>query len=392
MNVLQVVPGISPRFGGPSVALTDLTRLMSERGVNATLLTTNADPVGRLDVPLGVPSHVRGASVTYYGVWPRGRYGFSMSLASAILRTARNYDLLHIHWLYNFSSVVAALAARRARVPFVVQPNGSLDPVLMRKNRLVKGAYLTLAGSSILRHASGLIFTTEAERRLAGSDAAKAPTYVVPVGLDWEAYAELPPCGLFRQEHPETEGKRLVLFLSRISRQKGLDLLIPAFRAVASTDPDAHLVIAGPDSEGYEAEVRRWVNTAGLGQRVTFAGRIPDALKLAAYVDCDVFVLPSHAENFGAVVTEALACARPVVISDRVNICDEVDSAGAGVVVRSSPDAVAAGICRVLRDPATARQMGQNGREFVQRRFTWDVALDSLIQIYREVINGDGGP
>jgi len=177
----------------------------------------------------------------------------------------------------------------------------------------------------------------------------------------------------------------LVLFLGRMSRQKGLDLLVPAFEQVVAAHPDAQLVIAGPDGEGYGDFVRQWVRERQLERRVTFAGRVSDDLKLAAYVDCDVYVLPSYAENFGATVAEALACQRPIVITDRVNLCEEIAAAEAGVVVGCSVDAVAAGLNRLLGDRALAERLACNGRRLVERKFTWDAALDALVPLYRSV-------
>jgi glycosyltransferase involved in cell wall biosynthesis len=385
MKVLQVVPGISPNFGGPSVALTGLTRLLAQRGIETMLVTTNVDPRGRLDVPLGVPVSQLGANVLYFNAWPRGRYAFSFPLACALRQIIHDYNVVHIHWLYNFSSLIAAIAAQKAGIPYVLQPNGSLDPHLMKRNNLLKKIYLAMFGNYIVKNASVIIFTSEIERKQASLDGFRVPARVVPVGLDWAEYANLPPRGEFKKQYPEIGNKQMVLFLGRMSRQKGLDLLIPAFRIVAARHPAVHLVVAGPDGEGYGTQVKQWVAEANLKNRVTFAGPLSEQLKLAAYVDSDVFVLPSYAENFGATVTEALACKRPVVISNRVNICDEIASAEAGIVVECSADSVADGIGRVLGDPDLAERLGENGYEMVRQKFTWDAALDMLIPIYREL-------
>jgi glycosyltransferase involved in cell wall biosynthesis len=385
MKVLQVVPGMSPKYGGPSVALTNMTRLLSKHDIETTLITTNVDPAGRLNVPLGMPIEQCGARMLYYNVWPLGRYAFSPSLAKALFQTAHLYDIIHIHWLYNFSSLLAAIAARKSQVPYVFQPNGSLDPNLMRRNRAVKRSYIALFGNYILRHADAIIFTSEAERRLAGLNGMPALSYVVPVGLDWAEYTNLPPLGEFRKQFPEIGNRQVVLFLGRISRQKGLDILISAFRKVVLEQPTAHLIIAGPDGEGYSREVKKLVAEFDLKSCVTFVGPLQGRSKLAAYVDSDVFVLPSYGENFGATVAEALACKCPVVISDRVNICDEITSAEAGIVTECSVDSTADGISRILGDQNLARRLGENGYELVKQNFTWDVAMKKLIPIYREI-------
>lgn len=386
MKIAHIVPGISPNFGGPSVALIGLAHAQRELGVDAEIITTNADPAGRTDVPLGRPVEQQGARVTYYNVWPRGRYAFSPQLARALAQSVREYDLLHVHWLYNFSPLLASLLAARAAVPYVLQPNGSLHPGLMQKNALVKRAYLATLGRFVIRNASGIIFTSEAERDHAGVDCGRVPAHVVPVGLRWQEYAAPPPPGEFRAQYPHLADKRIVLFLGRVGRQKGLDLLVPAFQDVARCYPDAHLVIAGPDGEGYRAQVEAWVAEAGLESRVTFTGRLEGRTKLAAYVDCNVFVLSSHGENFGAAVTEAMACGKPVVVSDRVDIAEEIVRGGAGVMVSCTPESVAAGLSRLLDDPALAAGLGERGRALIQRKFTWEAAVPRLIGIYESVL------
>lgn len=392
MRVLQVVPGMSPQFGGPSVHLVDLARALTSRGVDVTIFTTNADPIGRLDVPLAVPVDERGARLIYFNVWPRGRYAFSIGLADRLRRAVVTYDVVHAHWLYSFPPLAAAFFARQEGVPFVLQPNGSLHPHLMRKNLLVKRVYLATLGKFVMRNASALVFTSEEERREAVRFAAGADAFVVPVGLDWHEYGELPALGQFKASMPELADKQLILFLGRLSRQKGLDLLLPAFRSVAAAHPAAHLVIAGPDGEGYGARLRDWVRTNSLSERVTFVGPLYGKRKLAAYVDCDVFVLPSYGENFGGVVTEALACRRPVVISDRVNIHPDIARADAGIVVQCAPESVADGIDTLLRDHGLARRLGENGRRLVRERFTWDAAVDSLLEVYEDVTSAGRTP
>jgi len=368
-----------------------MTRHLRVAGCDATIITTNNDPAGRLQVPLGVPVNVRGAEVIYFNVWPRGRYAFSTSLTRALLQVVRDYDLVHVHWLYNYSSLAAAAAAHRAGVPYIFQPHGSLDPHLMRENFILKKAYITLIGRHIMQGASGIIFTAEDERRLASLEKLAVRQYIVPVGFDWEQYCNLPPKGEFRRHIPEIGDRRIVLFLGRISRQKGLDLLISAFKQLISIHPDLHLVIVGPDGEGYGSHVRRWIREAGVEDCTTFVGFIEPRIKLAAYVDSEVFVLPSYAENFGVTVAEALACRLPVVITDRVNICDEIRRAQAGIVVECSVRSLVNGIDRVLADRYLATDLAGNGHELVQKQYSWDIVVQKTLAVYRDVLDHKRG-
>ena len=128
MRILHVVPGISPKYGGPT-NIPGLLRALIRHGVDTMLMTTDNDPDGRLDVPLNRPVVSDGILQEFHHVWPiASRFGYAPSLLTSLKRTIRNYDLVHIHWLYNFACIAAARAAVAAKVPFVVQPRASLDP------------------------------------------------------------------------------------------------------------------------------------------------------------------------------------------------------------------------------------------------------------------------
>ena len=132
-----------------------------------------------------------------------------------------------------------------------------------------------------------------------------------------------PPRVTFASELRLNDQTPLVLFLGRINFKKGLDLLVPAFGRVVQKHPDARLAVVGPDNEGYGLKVRRWCEEQGIQDKVFFVDHLGFEKVKEAYVDADVFVLPSYTENFGLTVVEAMACGTPVVISDQVNIWRE---------------------------------------------------------------------
>ncbi len=375
---------MSPKYGGPA-NIPGLLRGLIRHGVDTTLVTTDNDPDGRLDVPLNIPVVRDGVPHVFHHVWPiAARFGFAPSLLSTLKRTVPSYDLVHIHWLYNFACVAAARAAVAAGVPFVVQPRASLDPHMRRKNEIVKRMYLATIGRPLLTRAAAVVFTADEERTLA-SYSPRRPEWVIPNGLDLKMYERLPPRGAFRVAFPALDGPFL-LFLGRISRQKGLDLLLRAFQHLLKTRPALRLVLAGPDHEGYAADVHTLARELGVADRVLFAGLITGEVKLAAFVDADLFVLPSYAENFGGVIIEALACGLPVVISDQVNIHRELSIADAATVVPCSTDAVAAGIEAALADTGNRRRIAVLGPSLVRERYGWDAIVPTLIGHYKETI------
>ena len=156
--------------------------------------------------------------------------------------------------------------------------------------------------------------------------------------------------------------------------------------------PNAQLVIAGPENDDYGQKVRSWVRERGLESAVHFVGSLQGDDVVQAYVDADVFALPSYTENFGMTVAEAMACALPVVISDQVNIHAEVSTAGAGLVTRCDADDTTQALVTLLQDPERRRTMGKAGRRLVQAHYTWPAIVDALTREYQAVIDRHNRP
>ena len=197
----------------------------------------------------------------------------------------------------------------------------------------------------------------------------------------------MPAPGRFRARYPEIGDKPIILFFGRVNFKKGLDILAKAFGAVARRRPDVHLVIAGPDNEGWGARVRTWLSEEGVLNRTTFTGMLLGPDKLAVLRDASLFVLPSYSENFGLAVIEAMAAGLPVIISDQVNIWREVETGRAGRVIPCDPGALADQILELLADPDTAADLGRKGRSLVQERYPWPRIGRSLAEAYGRIID-----
>jgi glycosyltransferase involved in cell wall biosynthesis len=219
--------------------------------------------------------------------------------------------------------------------------------------------------------------------RLAGKYARNPKGFVVPLGLDFEAYVRRPP-EVFRARWPEAGNRRIVLFLGRLHPKKGLDILAQAFATVARGRDDVHLVIAGPD-DGARAATEALLSSLGVRERATFTGMLRGEDKLAAFGAADAFVLASRSENFGLAVVEAMACGLPVIVSDRVNIWREVEGAGAAVVVPCDARALAGALTGVLEDGGKRAEMGRKGAEFARRRYDRRRVAMELESAYRSV-------
>jgi glycosyltransferase involved in cell wall biosynthesis len=386
MKILHVIANLAPRYGGPSQACWEMARSVARLGHQMSIYTTNQDGPGELAVPLDRPVWREGVEVRYFPIQRPRFWGTSLPLALALRWKVPASDLVHIHSLYLFHSLVAGHWCRRFAVPYLVRPHGTLDPFIYRRHRRRKRFMEQLFEHRNIHRAAALHFTTEEEAKLAAPFTFQTPGVVVPLGINFEEFAVLPEPGKFRCRYPEIGDKHIILFFGRINFKKGLDLLAKAFGTVAHRRTDVHLVIAGPDNEGLGGRVRTWLSEQGVLDRTTFTGLLLGPDKLAVLRDAYMFVLSSYSENFGLAVIEAMAAGLPVIISDQVNIWREVQAGGAGRVIPVDSAALATQIMDLLDKPETARHMGQRGRFLVQERFQWTGIAQSLAAAYEGII------
>ncbi len=333
MKILHVIANLAPRYGGPGKACLEMAKAVARLGHEVSIYTTNQDDPGVLPVPLDRSVWQDGVEIRYFPIQFPRYWGTSWPLARALARRIKESDLCHIHSLHLFHGLMAGHYCRKYGVPYLVQPHGALDPFIYRRHRRRKAIMEAWFENRNIKGAAAVLLTSAEERELAKPHLFGTPGVVVPLGLELSAYQELPAPGAFRERYPEIGAKKIILFLGRINFKKGLDLLVQALAQVVRLRRDVHLVVAGPDNDGWGARVRVWLKEAGLEGYATFPGMLLGEDKLAVLRDAQIFALSSYSENFGIAVIEAMACGLPVVISDKVNIWREVDAAGAGLVV-----------------------------------------------------------
>ncbi len=351
---------------------------MKQLGHSVEVVTTD-DPALDFVRDFPLPVHALGPS--------RSRYGYNRRLVPWLISHAREFDAVIINGLWQYHSFGAWRALRKARVPYFVFTHGMLDPWFKHTYPLKhfkKWLYWPWSDYRVLRDAQAVLFTSEEERRLARQSfwLYRAKEYVVAYGTASPPKDAAELRERFLLAHPELRGRRVLLFLSRIHVKKGCDLLIRAFSSVAAAEPRLHLIIAGPDQTGWVGELQRLAQSLGVADRVTWPGMLRGGMKWGAFYSAEAFILPSHQENFGIVVAEALACGVPVLISDKVNIWREVLAHHAGLVAADDE----AGARQLLLDwlsltPAQQRAMGERARELFERRFTVDAMATGLIDV-----------
>ena len=320
----------------------------------------------------------------------KGSYQYNSKLVPWLQSHANEYDAVIINGLWQYHSFGAWRVLCRMKVPYFVFTHGMLDPWFKYAypiKHIKKWIYWPFAEYRVLKDASAVFFTCEEEKVLALKSfwLYKVREHVINFGTkapphDREVLAES-----FYEIYPELHKKRLLLFLSRIQEKKGCDILIQAFAKVAAKYSNLHLVIAGPNQNNHQEKLQTLAEDLGISERISWTGMLQGDIKWGAFYASEAYVLPSHQENFGISVVEALGCGIPVLISNKINIWREIEFDNAGIV---NADTVA-GTEKTLRqwlafDNEQRYQMGVNSRCCFEKRFTVDVMAHSIVSAIKK--------
>jgi glycosyltransferase involved in cell wall biosynthesis len=328
MKMLRVISSVDPTCGGPINGLINSSRELLKRGHEVDVVSLD-DPnkkwVSSFEFPL----------VSFKSSF--GVYSYSLEFSQWLKINVNNYDIVVIHGLWQFHSYAAAKSCKKNDVPFVVFSHGMLDPWFNKTDKLKtikKKLYWILFERHVINSADSVLFTSEEERSLARTSFSPySPVErVVAYGSPLQKVNFDLARDTFYKEHSLLKNKRFAVFISRIHKKKGIDLLIDALGKIQKIPDDFMLAIAGPDNTGLKSKLVEQVEKLGLTERVVWLGMLQGDIKWGAYHAAEVFVLPSHQENFGIVVAEALSTATPVLITNKVNIWREIHALGAGFV------------------------------------------------------------
>lgn len=358
-RMLHVIRSLDPAAGGPAELLAQLAQAQPAAGVTPAFVTL--DPPGaRWLAEFPGPTVALGPGAGVYGWSPRLR---------PWLRTARDrYDAVIVHGLWLYHGLAVARELGRSTTPYFVFPHGMLDRTfrdLSPAKHLKKKLYWLLVERSVLARARAVLFTCAAEERMAAGTfgPTRYASRIVPLGVpEPPADPDALRAAFFRQ-FPHLQNTGFLLFLGRLHPKKGCDLLVEALARTAAARP---LVMAGPTGdERFVGRLKERAAAAGLP--VLFPGMLLGDLKWGALAAADAFILPSHQENFGLAVAEALAVGCPVLISDKVNTCHDIAADRAGLV---EPDDEA-GTTRLLERWRREREPGfrTRARACFERRF-----------------------
>lgn len=373
LSLLHVVPSLARRYGGPP-RIAECCAALAALGNHVELVSTTLDGPDDLDIAPGVPIERDGYVATAFPVPSLRGWAFSPSLARWLWRNVSRFDVVHVHGVYGFTTVAAARACRHRAVPYIMQPHGALTTYHRRHHWLRKRPYEWLIERSSMRAAAAIRWESERERQEG-------------VEAGWP-HGILVPSGVWLPDMPEETKRRsnVIAFLGRLSKKKGIDIVVEAFARVAADRPDVELRIAGPDQDVRAVSLKRRAEDLGLGHRVRFEGLVDGPAKDRLFHEASVFALPSADESFGAVAVEAMAHCAPVVITTGTPFHADLKLADAALVCDRNPQALADALLRILEDRELAERLGRNGRSFVSTNFRWEVVATSLNVAYHKLV------
>ena len=350
IRILHIIGTLNPAAGGPSESVRVLLSFGPIGYTGEVVTLDSPEQPYSDDIPF--PVHALGPINTVYG--------YTRKLLPWLIANRDRFDGVVVNGLWQYCGLAAWLALR-GRKPYVVFTHGMLDPYFKHRfprKHMKKWAYWLLAEYWILRGAYRVLFTTNEESRLAEQSfwLHRWKGFVVPYGASRPPGEGAVLREAFYSECPEMRGRRFLLYLGRIHPKKGCDLLIRAFVKLAASDPDLHLMMAGPDFEDWSETLREVVVEAGLSERVHWPGMLRGEVKWGSFFASEAFILPSHQENFGIAVAEALGCGRAVLLADKINIAREIADGGAGLMELDTQEGTDHLIRRWIAMPAEQRE------------------------------------
>jgi glycosyltransferase involved in cell wall biosynthesis len=395
MKVLHVIPSVSERSGGPGQAIIPMCASLKSLGLDVLLASTDDDLPAQNTA--GGPK--REAVTRYKNLpaifFPRqlgASFKYSRPFAVWLGDHVADYDLVHIHAVFNHSCMAAAKACLKKNVPYIVRPLGTLDPWSMKQKSLRKKVFWRAGVKTMLRSAAAIHYTTKGEQEGVESSLGLNHGVVVPLGVEKPATSDAEAVVKLAARFPLLLERPYVLVLSRLLPTKGLDVFVDAFLSVVSQDgfKEWQLVLAGQGPKEYVQTLKAKAS-AHTANNLLFPGWLEGDDKNAVLRHASLLALPSYHENFGLCVMEALAAGIPALISPHVNLAEEVKAATAGWIASVNKVSLEEALVQALGSDEERARRGESGRTLADS-FVWPAVAARLVDLYASVVQRTGTP
>lgn len=382
MKIVHIIASIDPKNGGLQAVAMRIAAAQGALGLDVHVVSYGSPVVEAQVQEIG--QSIPNFTDIHWHLLPepdRIEALFCFKGRQLLREVLKKAAFVHIHGVWEPFLLRASKLARQADIPYCICPAGMLDHWSLKQKSWKKKIALRLCYKRMLNDAAFLHVLNIDEVSAIKPLRLKSSKLVIPNGVFTQEFDPLPRSGQFKQKLSMPPERRYILFLSCLHFKKGTDILAMAFAAICEIYPDVDLVVAGPDG-GAESDFLALVEKFGIRHRVHLTGPIYGEAKLEALIDAECFCLPSRQEGFSMAITEALACATPVVITDQCHF-PEVGAANAGIIVAVDPIEVAKALAAILNDTVGAQRMGESGRRLVFEQFTWPAIADATLRGYR---------
>lgn len=386
MRILQVAYVFPPTLNtadGITQSVYQISSELAKRGHEVVVYTSNALDVHsreRISKAKSVAT-INSVSVYYLPfVLRRGTVIVTPSIIPLLQKNLCKFDVIHIHSCISFQGFLASIFAKKNGVPYILQAHGSVP---RSQQRVSKSFYDGLFSFSMLRNASKVIALnpTEAEQ-YKNIGIIEEKIEIIPNGIDISQYADLPSKGSFKKKFSIKDDEKIVLYLGRIHKIKGIDILAEAFANALEKLEDVKLVVVGPDN-GYLGEFERLTKALKIEDNVLVTGALYARDKLEAYIDADVYVLPSRYETFPMSVLEAVACRSPVILSEKCGVAEYFGNK-VGLVVKPDSKHLEEALLEMLLDQERQKIFRNNCRTVIDQ-FSISQTVSKLEKVYEEL-------
>jgi glycosyltransferase involved in cell wall biosynthesis len=380
MRILQVIPYFTPQMGGSATIVHQTCKKISDLGHQVTLVAGDYS-IGNSEFPeAGFETILMPSTISKMGFY------YTPELPVWIEEQIHNFDLIHLHEYRTYQNIVIHKAARKHEVPYVISPHGT-SPIIIQRY-LLKMGFDFLFGNSILRFARKIIAVSDFEVDYLGNNKCDpSKISLIYNGIEINDFIHMPHAGTFRHEMGIAPSHKIILFLGRLHKLKGIRNLILAFDSALKRNPNMILVIAGPD-EGELAELIKISSKLDIKNKVLFPGPLYGDMKLAAYVDATILVYPSRYEVFGLVPFEAILCGTPVIATENNGMGMLLKKINAGYLVSYGDiEQMVNLIIYSTTHPDENEEKVNRGIIFIKENLNWELIAKKLECLYKEVIN-----
>ncbi|MBD6617937.1 glycosyltransferase [Komarekiella sp. 'clone 1'] len=387
-QVCHVIDSINENTGGTAFLVARLASIVANQEITSHLFTLDYQQLGSQIATENVKIHSYPASFL-----ARRMQGFAPKANHALeCLASTELDLIHNHGLWLFPNIYARQAALNNRLPLVVSPHGMLESWSLKHSRMKKWLAWLVYEQKNLMSATVFHVTSAEEAMSVRRLGFQQPIALIPTGVDLADFNEQPKKEVLTQLFPQLSDQKWLLFLSRLHSKKGIDNLLQVWQKLESQFSDWHLILAGPDLTGYQAKLELLVEQLNLSQRVTFTGMLSGKAKISALCNADLFVLPTHSENFGIAIAESLAYGVPV-ITTKGTPWQDLERYECGWWIEDNQQALLMALVEAMKMPASERQvMGLRGKNLVETKYSWNAIAENMASVYHWILSGGEPP